>query len=215
MIDKDAIKKFSHASDNPRIEVLRYSAASRTMLPYSFWLSEIEHIEGTGDDKSLLVLKSNLNITLELPFAELAAKIDEGYSPLDLKAYSKVFVPERKIGEKMEDGTVYAGISPDTKKAMYAMPQDLPLLTFNEAAILAEKIAPGDNRFRIPTLGELKVLFNNRSALGGFNSADPLHWSSTPSHFSAGSTKILDFTGGGEGTSLKHTNTLSVRFVRD
>lgn len=32
-----------------------------------------------------------------------------------------------KIGSKMPNGTVYAGISPDTGKSMYAMPADMLL----------------------------------------------------------------------------------------
>src|SRR5665213_2712242 len=39
------------------------------------------------------------------------------------------------IGDKMPDGTVYAGISPDTGKAMYARPEDESgSYSFNEAA---------------------------------------------------------------------------------
>src|ERR1039458_10259614 len=34
--------------------------------------------------------------------------------------------PEPKIGDKMPDGTVLAGISPDTNKPMYATPADAP-----------------------------------------------------------------------------------------
>src|SRR5215472_8915218 len=34
---------------------------------------------------------------------------------------------EPKICDTMKDGTVYAGISPDTGKAMYVMPDDAPL----------------------------------------------------------------------------------------
>jgi len=42
--------------------------------------------------------------------------------------------PEPKVGDKMPDGTVLAGISPDTNKPMYATPADASLtMTFNEA----------------------------------------------------------------------------------
>ena len=41
---------------------------------------------------------------------------------------------EPKIGDKMPDDTVYAGISPDTNKPMYATPADASLtMKFNQA----------------------------------------------------------------------------------
>src|SRR5260370_31555184 len=46
-----------------------------------------------------------------------------------------------KPGDRMADGSVYAGISPDTGKAMYATPGDAPLTyTFNEAGKYAAKL---------------------------------------------------------------------------
>jgi hypothetical protein len=79
-----------------------------------------------------------------------------------------------KIGAKMPDGTIYAGISPDTGKPMYATPADAPLtMTFNEAAEHAKTAnsqkACGHRDWRVPTKAELNVLFNNRAAIGGFN----------------------------------------------
>jgi hypothetical protein len=76
-----------------------------------------------------------------------------------------------KVGNKMEDGTVEAGISPDTGKAMYVTPADAPLAyTFNQAMEYAAKLdAHGHQDWRVPTKGELNVLFQNRAAIGGFN----------------------------------------------
>jgi hypothetical protein len=76
-----------------------------------------------------------------------------------------------QIGDKMPDGTVYAGISPDTGEAMYATPGDEPLTyTFNQAQKYAEKLdAHGHKDWRVPTKAELNVLFQNRAAIGGFN----------------------------------------------
>ena len=85
-----------------------------------------------------------------------------------------------QIGDKMEDGTVYAGISPDTNKPMYARPADAPLTyTFNQAQKYAEKLdAHGRKDWRVPTKGELNVLFQNRAAIGGFNEtgSNPAGW---------------------------------------
>jgi Protein of unknown function (DUF1566)/Sulfatase-modifying factor enzyme 1 len=90
------------------------------------------------------------------------------------------------IGDKMPDGTVYAGISPDTGKVMYATPADAPLtMTFNDAQKYAAKLdAHGHQDWRVPTKAELNVLFNNRAAVGGFNvtGSNPAgwYWSASP-----------------------------------
>lgn len=81
--------------------------------------------------------------------------------------------PAPAIGERMKDGTVFAGISPDTGMAMYALPADAPLtLTWKEAMDVAagfHHYGCPKATFRVPTLGELNVLFQNRAAIGGFN----------------------------------------------
>src|ERR1039457_3891244 len=96
--------------------------------------------------------------------------------------------PEPKVGDKMPDGTVLAGISPDTNKPMYATPADASLtMTFNEAQEYAAKLdAHGHKDWRVPTKAELNVLFNNRAAIGGFDKTGlyPAAWyrSSSQSH---------------------------------
>jgi Protein of unknown function (DUF1566) len=76
-----------------------------------------------------------------------------------------------QIGDVMEDGRVYAGISPDTGKAMYATPKDAPLTEkFNDARKYATKLnAHGHKDWRVPTKGELNLLFQNRAAIGRFD----------------------------------------------
>ena len=80
----------------------------------------------------------------------------------------------------MSDGTIFAGISPDTEEPMYTTPQDAPLTyTFNVARKYAAKLeAHGHHDWRVPTKRELDVLFNNRAAIGGFNRMDsgPSRW---------------------------------------
>jgi hypothetical protein len=82
------------------------------------------------------------------------------------------------LGAEMPDGTVYAGISPDTHQPMYVTPADAPLTrafntyTFDEAKNYAKKLnAHGHQDWRVPTKNELKVLFKNRAAIGGFDTA--------------------------------------------
>src|SRR5437868_4494417 len=78
---------------------------------------------------------------------------------------------EAEPGDRMNDGTVYAGISPDTGKPMYTTPADAPLTyTFNQAQKYAANVDEHDHQdWRVPTTGELKVLFDKRAAIGGFN----------------------------------------------
>jgi hypothetical protein len=77
----------------------------------------------------------------------------------------------KHIGDRMPDGTVFAGISPDTDKPMYVTPADAPLsYRFKEAKEYASKLgAHGHQDWRVPTTSELNELFNNRAAIGGFN----------------------------------------------
>jgi hypothetical protein len=59
---------------------------------------------------------------------------------------------EPKVGDKMPDDTVFAGISPDTNKPMYATPPDAPLtMKFNEAQKYAFNLdAHSHNDSRVP-----------------------------------------------------------------
>jgi hypothetical protein len=94
-----------------------------------------------------------------------------------------------KIGDRLPDGSIYAGISPDTNKPMYTTPADAPLtLKWKQAMAYAARLdAHGHQDWRVPTKGELNVLFQNRAAVGGFNETDEYpagwHWSATPFNF--------------------------------
>ena len=86
----------------------------------------------------------------------------------------------------MPDRTVYAGISPDTKKPMYAMTHDLRWDTLEDTErtvhIANSPESYGHSDWRLPTKGELNALFNNRAAIGGFaqrSAYDDWHWSSS------------------------------------
>lgn len=91
-----------------------------------------------------------------------------------------------QIGDVMPDGTVYAGISPDTGAPLYAAPGDTAqLYTYGEAKDYAAALtAYGHKDWRVPTPNELNVLFGNSALIGGFNvtSSDPSgwYWSSAP-----------------------------------
>jgi hypothetical protein len=122
-----------------------------------------------------------------------------------------------KIGDKMLDGTIYAGESPDTGEAMYVTPTDAPLtMTFNKASEYANLLhAHGHRDWRLPTRIELDTLFNNRAAIGGFNVSGSYpagwYWSATPSlKWSAWCQRFSDGAQGYYGKDYRS----SVRCVR-
>ncbi len=155
-------------------------------------------------------------------------KIELADSGLIVSTYGKVFVkpaPAKEIrpedmepGAKMADGTIFAGMSPDTKEAMYLAPADETLMmSFKKALARAEELSSdtGQN-YRVPSEAELDVIFNNRAAIGGLDTmsggACSLYRSSTPGRdFTA---KILDFSRG-EKRSVWKSSTLAVRLVRN
>ena len=82
-------------------------------------------------------------------------------------------------GDVMPDGTIYAGKSPDKRKPMYTTPADAPQpMDFRAAESYARDLKDhGHSDWRLPSKAELKVLYKNRAAIGGF--ADTDYWSST------------------------------------
>jgi len=97
-------------------------------------------------------------------------------------------VPE--IGDTMEDGTIYAGVSPDTGEALYVTPQDASGTLEWKAAMkfAADLDANGHEDWRLPTKTELDVLFENRrkgALKGTFDESDGrpsgIYWSSSES----------------------------------
>jgi hypothetical protein len=103
-----------------------------------------------------------------------------------------------QVGDKMDDGTIFAGFSPDTNKPMYVTPADAPLTyTFNQAKEYAANLdANGHKDWRAPTKGELNVLFKNRAAIGGFNETGSYpagwYWSSSQNGAGAWAQRFSD-----------------------
>lgn len=73
----------------------------------------------------------------------------------------------KEIGATMPDGTIFAGLTPDGRQEVYAMPTDLNVtMTFNEAAKAVKQLndtsAFGHDDWQIPSLDEaLCVLLAN------------------------------------------------------
>ena len=116
-------------------------------------------------------------------------------------------ITEAKPGDRMPDGTVYAGISPDTREPLYTTPGDARsttffgaerlTFTFNQAQHYADGLdAHGHTDWRVPNKDELNVLFDNRAAIGGFDETGSYpagcYWSSTEYNYDAWNQRFND-----------------------
>jgi len=191
-------KELSSSHGERRIRAM--VADGNVFLPKTFPESELEGVMGLADNKSALVLRSGAAIPVALPYEQLEQKIYErdfrtDGPVLDLRDVTgeaaKPKAPANTNqapapGDKMPDGTVFAGISPDTNKPMYVTPADASLtMTFNEAQKYAAGLeANGHKDWHVPTKAELNVLFNNRAAIGGFDISGSYpagwYWSASP-----------------------------------
>ena len=183
---------FSHSDRLIRVRVAGKTADS--FSSFSFPDIEVSGVMDRGEKGSALVLRSGVEIPVALTYEQLEQKI---YQPdgsvIDLRtvtgeaAKSPANTNQSPApGDKMPDGTIYAGFSPDTGRAMFATPADAPLtMTFNAAQEYAANLdAHGHKDWQVPTKAELNVLFNNRAAIGGFdlNGSFPAgwYWSASP-----------------------------------
>ena len=117
----------------------------------------------------------------------------------DKKVYTPATSSSLTVGQTMTDGSIFAGVSPDTGRNMFVTPADAPLAyTFNQAQDYAEALdGHGHRDWRVPTKGELKLLFDNLAAIGGFDlsGAFPSGWywsSSQDTSYSAWSQRFSD-----------------------
>jgi hypothetical protein len=196
-------KEFSSSRGDRRVRVQVGNQQGKGFHALTVAEDEIQGVAEMGQNRSALVLRSGTEIPVALPYEQLEQKIYErdfrtDGPVLDLrdvtgeaarpKAPANTNTPPAP-GDKMPDGTVFAGISPDTNKPMYATPADASFtMTFNEAADYAEKLNSerylGHDDWRVPKKCELDVLFNNRAAIGELNLSGSRpagwYWSATP-----------------------------------
>jgi len=135
------------------------------------------------------------------------------------------------LGDKMADGTIYAGLTADGKQQIYAMPQDLDVcMTFNDAASAVKKLnkdkALGYNDWEIPSLENLRILQKNKdqgSLKGAFNlthdqgsgkGSPGWYWSSTKGRDDSSFVLFVRFSDGYEDWGHKGASRLSCRPVR-
>jgi hypothetical protein len=147
----------------------------------------------------------------------------------DEAAITRLLGLELKVGDRMPDGTIYAGVSPDSGKRLFAAAADAPrLMTFKDANHYAQTLeAHGHKDWRLPMRAELTNLFNNRIEIGGFTMKpgsgnarwycgnDRCYWSCTeePRNAPSGAWGI-DFMDGDGSWYRKDTVPISSRLVR-
>ncbi len=133
-----------------------------------YWSSLASH---DGDFRRAKYFSDGHNVDIPGLQAALSVRLVRSiHSPAQRKkeeaeeeARIKAGIP--KTGERMPDGTIYAGISPTTHRLMFAAPSGILTKDFNAAAEYADNLQVGDKHdFLIPDKEELQVLFDNRHA---------------------------------------------------
>ncbi len=107
---------------------------------------------------------------------DIGTKMPDGtvYAGLSIKTGKPMYV--RSAGGRQKDGSVYGGASPDTSKDLFLTPDDAPgAYTWSDAVAYCKALAAaGHHDWRVPTLGELALQFNNRADIGGYNETGKL-----------------------------------------
>jgi len=133
--------------------------------------------------------------------------------------YGKKSKVEVEIGDKMADGTIFAGELADGK-ALYALPEDSPgPITLEAAKKIARnmksKKADDLSEWHVPDMEELNTLFNNqneKSLSGSFNGNT--YWTSSMDQ-SGNLARSFSFnTSKGMSDMVSKHNKNSVRLVR-
>jgi Protein of unknown function (DUF1566) len=122
------------------------------------------------------------------------------------------------VGNRMDDGTIWAGISPETNGPLYTTPEDAwgHHYNWNEAAEYCRALdISGQRGWHVPTKDELSVLYSNHDAIGGFDTSgrETVGWYWSSSSEDMHNAWALRFSDGDQYLYLKK-NAASVRCVR-
>jgi len=122
--------------------------------------------------------------------------------PANANHESKSAKAELEVGDKMEDGTIFAGVSPKTDRNMFVTPQDASgTLNWKSAMKFAADLdANGYKDWKLPSKAELNLLFENRAKIGSFDEKGSRravwYWSSKESSLKRGGAWIQRFSDG-------------------
>ena len=153
-----------------------------------------------------------------------AARAEEARKTAERRAAADAGIIEiARVGDTLPDGTIYAGISPDTGRKMFTLPSDAGIaMEFHEAAEYTLKLNKektlGHADWRLPTKTELNVLYQNRENGGlkdRFNlsaSNEGWYWSST--FYDSFLVYVMAFRNGIKNVVRHPKNLSSVRCVR-
>lgn len=124
---------------------------------------------------------------------------------------------EMAIGEAAEDGWKYCGISPDTKKPMFAAPHDSGIMNYHGAmervTVFQEQ---GKCNVRLPSNRELTQMFNNKAQIGGFmaDASNKGEWYLSSTEHNSKDNVIRNLTDGRQYHHGKDFGLSAVRLVR-
>jgi cytochrome c peroxidase len=182
MTEESARKEIETATVNGVLKKIKslpanFTAASRRFAAVATFVGSSLFFSGTALAQTQTVPVNNNAPETEHAVVKPGAATDSAVSAQTLT-----------IGDKMPDGSIYAGVS-SANKPIYVTAEDAPMsMDFNEAAKYAKNLdAHGHQDWRLPTKAELNVLYQNRkkgALKGTFNltgSHTPgWYWSSTP-----------------------------------
>ena len=100
---------------------------------------------------------------------------------------------------------------------LMVMRKDLGKSTWSEATNMCKQLRLGGfSDWRLPTQGELSILYNERHVIGGFETLNNTRYWSSTSHGAGGFYACMNFTTGQMGNHLNMSNQqpLAVRCVR-
>jgi len=130
-----------------------------------------------------------------------------------------------KPGAEMPDGTIFVAVSPSSGKPFYTIPKDGPLdINWYEAIEFAKSLDMyGHKDWRLPTVAEAELLYDNREIIGNFkvpeerNESSPGKWVDywTSSEIAGGSyARTWNFNGGKQLNSPMKSKKVFIRLVR-
>jgi hypothetical protein len=129
-------------------------------------------------------------------------------------------ISELKPGDRMKDGTIYSGLSPDRGQPMYTTPGDAPIMKWKQAMDYgAELEAHGHTDWRVPTKAELNALWENRDkgALEGtfdVTGSPPAGWYWSSTEVNDDDARGQRFSDGRQASGDKKNYDSSLRCVR-
>lgn len=126
----------------------------------------VVHTDGSLKVRSARLANSSIPKSLPIIGSETAD--GKFFTGISSQTGEPVYV---EPADEMEDGSIFVGISPETQRPLYTTKADAPMTyTDEQAQKYAKNLkAHGSQDWRVPTKHELKLIFNHRAEIGGFD----------------------------------------------